>query len=138
MDKLAAYELLLRSHPLWEKEAESPRKREGSRMKAVRNSLIGSGVTQVLGLPLGTVGSAIGAQEGRKARTAAGHLAGGITGSMLTQMAGKALGVRNDRLLAAAGHLGGGALGTYAAHGKDRTPEQLAKMRALKKQVREA
>ena len=131
MDKIAAYELLLEEHPLW-KEAEASPKREGSRMKAVRNSLIGSGITQVVGLPLGTIGSAVGAQEGRKARTAAGHLAGGVTGGVLAQMAGNALGLRNNRLAAAVGHLGGGALGTYAAHGKDRTPEQLAKMRALK------
>jgi hypothetical protein len=137
VDKIATYLGILEDHPLW-KEAESPRiMGEGSRMKAVRNSLIGSGVTHVLGLPLGTVGSAIGAQEGRRGRTAAGHLAGGFGGAILTQAAGRALGVRNNRFLPEVGHLGGGALGTYAAHGKDRTPEQIAKMRALKKQLKE-
>ena len=124
MDKIAAYELILEDHPLWTKEAQKDdsKRRKGSRAKAARNSLIGSSVSQLVGMPTfaGTIGSAAGAQEGRRARTAAGHLAGAAGGSLLTQATARAVGLRrHGRAAAAAGHIGGGTLGTYLAHGKD-------------------
>lgn len=135
MDKIAAYEILLAEHPLWK---EAGMMDDGSRAKAVRNSLIGSTITQVGHIPGGgTLGSAIGAQEGRRLRSAAGHIVGGLGGAMGGGMLGGAIGgTGGNRIGSAIGHLTGGAYGTYLGHGKDLTKKQLQERRDLKKRLK--
>ena len=124
MDKIAAYELLLEDHSLWNKEASETEKRSKG----------GRGIATLLSLPLSaglpglpSAAAAAGAEEGKGARAAVGaglgQLAGfGASTLLLDSNLIRRLPVSNtlqDAAALSALPIATG-LGTYIAHGKNK------------------
>lgn len=100
MNKIAAYQIALEEHPLWQKEAEDYETKR--RQAAIVGAMPGL-------VPISTIGSAALAPEGRGGRAALGQIGGSLGGAIL----GAPLGTPGMIV----GQSLGGGLGAYYAQG---------------------